>query len=74
MSVTKNVSDYIKKKGFNLSDIARKTGCSYDCIYSSLMREDSTRDLRADELIDICIFIEKDPLDFSDKNYKKEVG
>lgn len=71
MSVTKNVSDYIKRKGFNLSEIARKTGCSYDSIYASLNKENSKRELRADEFINICMLIEKNPFDFSDKNYRK---
>lgn len=34
---TKNLSDYMKKMGINLSKVARDTGLSYPALYSSLM-------------------------------------
>ena len=65
---TKNLSNYIKEKGFNLVALAKKTGISYTALYDSLVKESRDRDLRAGELMAICKFIEKDPMDFTEKN------
>ena len=42
---TKNLSEYIKKRGINLSKVARETGISYSALYSSLMDSGRERDL-----------------------------
>mgnify|MGYP001042339790 CR=1 FL=1 len=44
---TKNLSEYIKKRGINLSKVARETGISYSALYSSLMDSGRERDLNA---------------------------
>ena len=33
---TKQISGYIRKKGFNLSEISRKTGVPYMALYDSV--------------------------------------
>lgn len=67
--VTKNISRYIKEKGFNLSKMSRDTGVPYSALYSSLCDESRERSLRDDELIAICEFISANPMDFA-KNSK----
>ena len=36
---TKQISEYIRKKGFNLSEISRKTGVPYMALYDSVANE-----------------------------------
>ena len=36
-------------------------------LYNSLFNENSGRQLRARELVDICLFLEVDPCDFMEK-------
>lgn len=36
---TRNLGEYIKKKGFNLSEISRKTKIPYMSLYDSLSNE-----------------------------------
>lgn len=36
---TKRVSEYVRQKGFNLSEISRRTGLPYMVLYDSLMNE-----------------------------------
>ena len=66
-ALTKNVSDYVKEKGINVSQMARQTGISYGALYDSLLHEERDRELRARELISICIFLGVDPMFFADK-------
>ena len=42
---TKQISEYIRTKGFNLSEISRKTGVPYMALYDSLANEKRDRDL-----------------------------
>lgn len=68
MSVyTKNLSEYVKEKGINISKMARDTGVSYSALYSSLMDPDRERDLRDYEFMGICFFLGVDPRDFADE-------
>lgn len=67
MSLEKNISDYIKSKGINLTVMSRQTGVSYFALYDSLMNDNKNRQLRGTELIAICEFLEKEPSDFIDK-------
>ena len=60
-TVTKNLSRYIEKRGFNLSKISEATGIPYSALYSSLRDKKRERSLRDDELIAVCIFIGIDP-------------
>lgn len=67
-NATKRVSEFIRNKGFNLSDMSRKTGLPYGALYTSLCNEGRDRDLKADEFLSICNFLEKDPMDFAVQN------
>lgn len=51
---TKQISEYIRKKGFNLSEISRKTGVPYMALYDSVANEKRDRDLRVDEFLALC--------------------
>ncbi|NBH82858.1 XRE family transcriptional regulator [bacterium C-53] len=64
---TKNLSEYVKKRGINLSKMARDTGLSYSALYGSLIDSGRKRDLRDYEFMGICIFLGVDPRDFADK-------
>lgn len=63
--VTIRVSEYVKKRGINLSKMSRDTGIPYPALYSSLMNSDRKRDLRDYEFMSICFFLEVDPRDFT---------
>ena len=62
---TQRVSEYIRQKGFNLSDISRKTHISYMALYDSLFNEKRERDLRVDEFLALCKHLDVDPILFS---------
>lgn len=64
---TKNLSEYVKKRGINLSKVARDTGLSYYALYSSLMDTDRERDLRDYEFMGVCFFLGVDPRDFAEE-------
>lgn len=61
----------MREKGINLSEVARKTGLNYRNLYTSLYDEKSKRDLRAEELIPLCVFLDVDPRKFADDFYGK---
>lgn len=69
--VTENLARYVKEKGFYLSVISQKTGIPYEAVYDSLSNKDRDRDLRDWELIEICAFLEVNPMDFRDKPGKE---
>lgn len=71
--VTKNLSRYIKDKGFNLSKMSRDTGVPYSALYSSLCDEERERSLRDDELVAVCGFLGVNPMDFADNPEKEAV-
>ena len=56
----------MKEKGIKLSEVARKTGLDYQSLYASLYDKKRERDLRTEELIPLCIFLNIDPRDFSE--------
>lgn len=62
---TRNLAQYIKEKGINLSKLARETGIPYMSLYDSVANPERNRDLRAGEMMSICIFLDKDPRDFA---------
>ncbi len=64
---TKNLSEYVKKRGINLSKVARDTGLSYTALYSSLMDSDRKRDLRDYEFMGVCFFLGVDPREFAEE-------
>lgn len=59
---TKQISEYIRTKGFNLSEISRKTGVPYMALYDSLANEKRDRDLRVDEFLALCKHLELNPI------------
>ena len=61
-AVTDRVAQYIQEKGIKVSVISRGTGISDGILRRSLSTQD--RDLRADEFLGICGFLERDPFDF----------
>lgn len=61
---TKRVSEYIRQKGFNLSEISRKTGVPYMALYNSLLNDKRDRDLRVDEFLALCKHLCLDPMSF----------
>lgn len=65
MKVSKQIGIYMKQKGVNLSEVARRTGLDYQSLYASLYQKNGNRDLRAEELIPLCIFLEIDPREFA---------
>lgn len=67
---TKRVSEYIRHKGFNLSDISRKTHIPYTALYDSLFNEKRNRDLRVDEFLALCKHLDVNPIFFSDEQRK----
>lgn len=67
MTISKRIGKYMKEKGFNLSEVARKTGLEYQSLYTSLYDEKRDRDLRTEELIPLCVFLDIDPRDFVDE-------
>ena len=68
MKIARRIGQYMKDHGFNLSDVARKTGLDYRSLYASLYDEKKERDLRTEELIPLCIFLKVDPMDFADNS------
>lgn len=68
--ITKNVSDYIKKLGINLTKVSKDTGVPYMALYDSLLNKDRNRELKAKEFISICKFLNVNPMDFA--NQKEE--
>lgn len=61
---TEKVSQFIRERGYNLSEVARKTGIPYHILYASINDERRERDLRASEFLAICSFINEDPMRF----------
>ena len=67
MTLEEKVGKHISKMGISLSKIARDTEIPYISLYNSLLNNESQRELRAREYIAICKHLEKDPMDFADK-------
>lgn len=67
MNVTRNIAKYISDMGINLSELSRKSGVAYSSLYDSLGKEGRGRELRANELADICFVLRINPMDFADK-------
>ena len=71
MSVTKNIAKYISDIGVNLSELSRKSGVPYSSLYASVGDDKRNRDLRADELTDICLVLRVNPMYFADSPKEK---
>lgn len=57
MVITKNLANYVKKKGVRLSTMSRATGIPYNSLYASLGSGVRKRPLSADEAVLICKFL-----------------
>lgn len=61
MSLESNIAGFIKKRGINLSAMARDTGIPYMSLYDSLLNDKRERQLRGSELLAICEFLSVSP-------------
>ncbi|WP_418539725.1 helix-turn-helix domain-containing protein [Massilistercora timonensis] len=68
---TRNLGRYVRDKGFNLSELSRKTGVPYMALYDSLINEKRDRSLRVDEYLKVCSHLELDPMDFAEDPEEK---
>lgn len=67
-AVTENVRAYIQEKGISITNLAAKTGHNYQALSTSVgVRAGRNRDLRDDEFLDICMFLDVDPRMFAVK-------
>lgn len=66
-NVTIRVSEYVRKRGINLSKMSRDTGVPYTALYSSLMNPERKRDLRDHEFMSVCFFLGVDPREFAEQ-------
>lgn len=71
MNVTKNVAAYIENNCINLSELSRKSGVEYGCLYASLGNKSRKRELRANELTSICAVLRVNPMDFAEEPAKQ---
>lgn len=60
--VTTNISDYVNTMGINISALSRSTGISDGILRRSIVKRE--RNLRSDELVVICKFLKRNPLEF----------
>ena len=66
LSPTKELSNYLSTRGIAIAAIQQGTGLSRQVLYSSLGKN-GTRELRADEFLQVCVFVEVDPMKFAPK-------
>ncbi len=64
--ITQNISQYIQNKGITIAKISEVTNISYQKLCRSLNTK--KRELRADELLLICRFLNVNPYEFMDSN------
>lgn len=65
-AVTDRLSEYVRRKRINIAAMSRDTGIPYMAIYDSLMNEKRDRDLKDNEFLSICKFLEVNPMNFAD--------
>lgn len=71
--VSKRIGEYMRSKGYNLADVCNLANLNYQKLYSSLYGQ-TGRELRASELIDLCVFLEIDPRVFKTNKEEEEVA
>lgn len=71
MSPTKELSTYLGQRGISISAVQKGTGLPRQVLYSSLGKN-GKRELRADEFLQVCLFIEADPMRFAPKKVVKQ--
>lgn len=67
MALERNIAEFIKKRGVNLSAMSRETKIPYMSLYDSLFNEKKARQLKGSELIAVCEFLDVSPMEFADK-------
>lgn len=65
------LSQIIKDKNINISEMSRKTKIPYRSIYASLFDRNRYRELRSSELLKICRYVGVNPLDFQEDEITK---
>lgn len=63
-NITENIGDYLRRKRINLTELSKKTGIHYNSLYASVWDRSRRRDLRANELMSICVVLGINPIDF----------
>lgn len=61
--VTQRVADFIKDKGISIAKISEKTGIGYQ-ILCNCFDENKSRQLKADELLLVCRYLDVNPYNF----------
>lgn len=74
LSLEKNLAEFIRKKGIQLSVMSRATGISYMALYDTFFNEKKKRQIRGKELIAVSEFLGIDPKDFVDSSKEKTAG
>lgn len=69
-NITKKIAEHVSEMGINISELSRKSGVTYSALYASLANNEKRRELRADELISICIVLKLNPMDFTEVKKK----
>lgn len=64
--ITQKIGKFLKDSDVNLSELSRKTGIPYNLLYASVWDKNRERDLRANELMSICVVLDLNPMDFAD--------
>lgn len=67
MCLEKNIADFIRKKGINLSVVSRETKIPYMSLYDSLFNTKRSRPLKGHELVSLCTFLGVNPMDFEEE-------
>ncbi len=64
--VTENVANYVNNMGINLTKMSEAINIEYSVLYDSLGAKGRRRDLRDNELLNVCKFLGKNPMDFAE--------
>lgn len=67
LTLEENISKCIEEKGIALTVVSRRTGIPYTALYNSLANKKSKRELKGKELVNVCRFLEVNPMDFVDR-------
>ena len=65
--VTLNVKNFVQSRGINIQNMSEITGIPVSVLYDSLSDNQRDRNLRADEFLLICAFLNLNPYIFADK-------
>lgn len=71
MTLEKWLSEIIKSRGINLSEMSRLINIPYSALYNSLANKNSKRELKGKELVNVCKFLDIDPREFVEQETVK---